>query len=93
MAELLSTTCPAARVTLERLRVLKRDFDAAYDEAADSVTPAVSQAAQAIKRRLTAETAALQESLSATEIERTFDLRHQYGAQLVLLENAGLTSL
>ena len=85
-----SPACLNARVSLEEIRSLKRDFDTAYDLAVVSGKQRDVEKAQGLKRDLEAKTKALQETLSIVEAERLFDLRRQYEARTALLRNVGL---
>ncbi|MCR4314255.1 MAG: hypothetical protein NUV84_03345 [Candidatus Uhrbacteria bacterium] len=85
-----STACLNARVSLEEIRSLKRDFAVAYDLAISSGKQGEIERAQILKRDLETKTGALQETLAIVEAERLFDLRRQYEAQTALLRKAGL---
>jgi len=85
-----STACLNARVSLEEIRSLKRDFAAFYDLAVSSGKQDEIERAQGLKRDLEIKTKALQETLAIVEAERLFDLRRQYEAQTALLRKAGL---
>ena len=85
-----SPACLNARVSLEEIRSLKRDFDTAYDLAVASGKQRDVEKAHGLKRDLEAKTKALQKTLSIVEAERLFDLRRQYEARTALLRNVGL---
>ncbi|MBI2473197.1 hypothetical protein HYV70_01430 [Candidatus Uhrbacteria bacterium] len=85
-----STLCTNLRTSLETIRALKTDFDAAYEAAISSGTPAEIQKAQDLKQALETRTRELQQEVNVLETERVYDLRAQYESQVTLLKRTGL---
>ncbi|MBI2473366.1 hypothetical protein HYV70_02325 [Candidatus Uhrbacteria bacterium] len=85
-----SPLCTNLKSSLETIRSLKTDFDAAYAAAISSGTPAEIQKAQDLKQALETQTRELQERVNTLEAEHLYDLRAQYESQVTLLKRTGL---
>ncbi|MBI2473200.1 hypothetical protein HYV70_01445 [Candidatus Uhrbacteria bacterium] len=85
-----STLCTNLKSSLETIRALKTDFDAAYETAMSSGTPAEIQKAQDLKHALETRAQKLQQEVNVLEAEHLYDLRAQYESQVMSLKRTGL---
>ncbi len=85
-----STACINARISLEEIRTLKKEFDVAYNLAITSSKQEDIEKARNLKHKLEAKMKVLQETLAIVETEHLFDLKHQYESQITLLKKTGL---
>ncbi len=85
-----SPVCINLRTSLDSIRALKSEFDAAYETAVSSDTAEERQKAQNLKHALEIRTRELQQEVNVLETERVYDLRAQYESQVTLLKRTGL---